>query len=146
RRVLSSSPTTRGYRTPRENGEVLAGAPLDDGNVDARQRQLARQHQPCRTSSGDHHRTLGHRHTSIGTSGTPTRASSSARSGGAHTRTSAPRVRNCTASPAIGLRSPRDPYVDNTRISQLPFPPVLASAGDAAARPGPYRKPPGSPN
>ena len=42
--------------------EVLAGAPLDNGNVDARQRQLARQHQPCRTSSGDHHRMLGHRH------------------------------------------------------------------------------------
>ena len=41
-------------------GEVLAGAPLDDGDVDARQRQLARQHQPRRTSSGDHHRMLGH--------------------------------------------------------------------------------------
>ena len=43
-------------------GEVLAGAPLDDGDVDARQRQLARQHQPRRTASGDHHRMLGHRH------------------------------------------------------------------------------------
>jgi hypothetical protein len=42
-------------------GEVLAGAPFDDGNVDARQGQLARQHQPCRSSSGDHHRMLGHR-------------------------------------------------------------------------------------
>ena len=39
-------------------GELLAGAPLDDGDVDARQRQLARQHQPGRTSSGDHHRML----------------------------------------------------------------------------------------
>ena len=39
-------------------GEVLAGAPLDDGDVDARQRQLARQHQPRRTSAGDHHRML----------------------------------------------------------------------------------------
>jgi hypothetical protein len=37
-------------------GEVLAGAPLDNRNVDARQRQLARQHQPRRTASGDHHR------------------------------------------------------------------------------------------
>ncbi len=37
-------------------GEVLAGAPLDDCDVHARQRQLARQHQPCRTASGDHHR------------------------------------------------------------------------------------------
>jgi hypothetical protein len=43
--------------------EVLAGAPLDDGNVDLRQRQLARQHQPCRSSSRDHHRVPGHRHT-----------------------------------------------------------------------------------
>ena len=41
--------------------EVLAGAPLDNGNVDARQRQLARQHQPGRTSSGDYHRMFGHR-------------------------------------------------------------------------------------
>ena len=38
--------------------EVLAGAPLDNGDVDARQRQFARQHQPCRTCSGDHHRML----------------------------------------------------------------------------------------
>ena len=42
--------------------EVLAGAPLDNGDVDPRQRQLARQHQPRRTASGDHHRMLGHRH------------------------------------------------------------------------------------
>ena len=40
-------------------GQVLAGTPLDDGNVDACQRQLARQHQPRRASSGDHHRMLG---------------------------------------------------------------------------------------
>jgi hypothetical protein len=43
----------------------LAGAPLDNGNVDARQRQLACQHQPCRTSSDDHHRIVGHRHTPV---------------------------------------------------------------------------------
>src|SRR5205807_2332087 len=47
-------------------GEVLAGAPLDNGNVDARQRQLARQHQPRRTAPGDHHRMLGHRHPPVG--------------------------------------------------------------------------------
>ena len=41
-------------------GEVLAGAPLDDGDVDPRQRQLGRQHQPRRTSSSDHHRMFGH--------------------------------------------------------------------------------------
>ena len=46
-------------------GEVLAGAPVDDGNVDSRQRQLARQHQPCRAASGDHHRMLGHGHTPV---------------------------------------------------------------------------------
>jgi hypothetical protein len=43
-------------------GEVLVGAPLDDGDVHARQRQLGRQHQARRTSSGDHNRMLGHRH------------------------------------------------------------------------------------
>ena len=42
-------------------GEVLAGAPLDDDHVDLCQRQLARQHEPGRTSSGDHHGVLGHR-------------------------------------------------------------------------------------
>ena len=47
-------------------GEALAGAPLDDGNVDPRHRQLARQHQPRRTSSGDHHRMLGHSLTPAG--------------------------------------------------------------------------------
>ena len=40
-------------------GEVLAGPPLDNRNVHARQRQLARQHQPRRTASGDHHRMPG---------------------------------------------------------------------------------------
>ena len=46
-------------------GEVLAGAPLDNGNVDARQRQLACQHQAGRASSGDHHRMVGHRRTPV---------------------------------------------------------------------------------
>jgi len=40
-------------------GDVLAGAPLDNRNVDPRQRQLARQHQPRRTAPGDHHRMFG---------------------------------------------------------------------------------------
>ena len=44
-----------------------------------------------------------------GTSGTPTWASRSAQSGGAHTRTSAPSSRNRTASPASGSTSPRPP-------------------------------------
>src|SRR6266511_3008442 len=41
-------------------GKVLAVAPLDDGDIDARQRQLARQHQPRRAASGYHHRMFGH--------------------------------------------------------------------------------------
>jgi hypothetical protein len=35
--------------------EVLAAAPFDYGDVDPRQRQLARQHQPRRPAAGDHH-------------------------------------------------------------------------------------------
>ncbi len=54
----------RECRPPAHASEVLVGAPLADGDVDARQRQLARQHQPGRTSSGDQHRMLGHSHTS----------------------------------------------------------------------------------
>jgi hypothetical protein len=34
-------------------GEVLALAPLDNGNVDARQRQFARQHQTGRARARD---------------------------------------------------------------------------------------------
>src|SRR4051794_15396431 len=50
-----------GVQTARARArEVQAGAPLDDGHVDPGQRQLARQHQPRRTASGDHHRMLGH--------------------------------------------------------------------------------------
>ena len=41
-------------------GEALAGAPLDNGHVNPRQRQLPRQHQSRRTAAGDHHRVLGH--------------------------------------------------------------------------------------
>src|SRR5262249_9354438 len=40
---------------------ILARAPLHDGDVDARQGELARQHQPRRTRSDDHHRMFGHR-------------------------------------------------------------------------------------
>ena len=42
-------------------GEVLGGAPLGDDDVDASQCQLAGQHQPRRTGSGDHHGVFGHR-------------------------------------------------------------------------------------
>ncbi len=44
---------------------------------------------------------------------------------------------NRTASPTIGSTSPRDSYVDNnTRISLLPFPWVLASTGIIRPDPG----------
>jgi hypothetical protein len=77
--------------------------------------------------SGDHHRMLSHVRTPAGmtpvTSGAPTRAYSSAKSGGAHKGISAPRARNRTASPTIASTFPSDSYVDNnTRISPLPFP------------------------
>jgi hypothetical protein len=79
-------------------GEVLAGAPLDDGHVDPRRRQLARHHQPGRPSSGE------------------------------HPRTAAPGASSGTASPATGSTPPRDPddpYADHTtRISRPPFPPL----------------------
>jgi hypothetical protein len=40
-------------------GEFLAGAPLDNRNVDSRQRQLACEHQPCRAPADDNHRVPG---------------------------------------------------------------------------------------
>jgi hypothetical protein len=128
--------------------EFLAGAPLDNGDVDASQRQLARQHQPGRASSGDHHRMLGHRHTPVGI--TPVATSASHSSGQQlrefrmrATGTFAASARNCTASPTIGSTSPRDPYVDNNaRIFATPITVGSGLAGDYAARPGACRKPP----
>ncbi len=49
-----------------------------------------------------------------GTTSTPTSASRSVRSGGAHTTVSAPSARGATASATSGSTSPRPPYVDNT--------------------------------
>jgi hypothetical protein len=90
----------------------VIGTPLDNRDVDLRQRQLSRQHHPRRTSSGDHHSMLGHRHTPAGVTPLATSAS----------HPSAPSARNCTANRTIGSTSPRDRYVDkNTRISLLPF-------------------------
>src|SRR5215213_2355332 len=77
-------------------GEVLAGAPLDDGNVDPRQRQLARQHQPRRTSSGDHHRVLGHSRTPAGMTPVATSAS--------HPSATAATVSNCAATNSAARR------------------------------------------
>jgi hypothetical protein len=47
--------------------ESPSDAPLDDDDIDARQRQLTRQHQPGRAASCDHYRMFGHRHTAAGT-------------------------------------------------------------------------------
>jgi hypothetical protein len=41
-------------------GESLLRTSLEDDDVDARQCELARQHEPRRTAPGDHHRMLGH--------------------------------------------------------------------------------------
>jgi len=41
-------------------GELLVGAPLDNGDVDARKRKLAHHHEARRTSSSDHHGMLCH--------------------------------------------------------------------------------------
>jgi len=38
--------------------EVLGGAPLDDGHIYLRQRQLGREHHARRPCSCDHHRAL----------------------------------------------------------------------------------------
>jgi hypothetical protein len=46
--------------------EHVIGTPLDDRDVDLRQRQLGRQHHPRRTASGDDDRMLRHRHPSLG--------------------------------------------------------------------------------
>lgn len=63
--------------------------------------------------------TTGRKGRPIGASGRPTVSSSSAKSGGAHTRTSAPSACRPTASPTIGSTSPRDPYaINNTRIER----------------------------
>jgi hypothetical protein len=42
-------------------GEVLRGAPLDDGNVDMRQRQLAGEHQAGGAAAGDQYRVFAER-------------------------------------------------------------------------------------
>ncbi len=52
-------------------------------------------------------RTTGRNGRGTGTTGTPTRAPSPAKSGGAHTRTCAPSARNPAASPTTGPTSRR---------------------------------------
>ena len=40
--------------------DLLAAPPLDNANIDPRQRQFARQHQPRRAASDNHHGMSGH--------------------------------------------------------------------------------------
>ena len=82
-------------------GERLTSAALEDRHVDACQRQLARQHQPCRTAPGNHHRRLAHRRPPA------SRA--------------APNAPDCTASPTTLSASLCNPNVDNIRIQRLHF-------------------------
>src|SRR6202035_364386 len=71
-----------GVQTPRARAlELEAGAPFDDDSVGPRQCQLCRQHHACGTSAGNHHSML------------------------AHARTSAPMVRDGTASRTVGSTS-----------------------------------------
>ena len=51
-----------GVKTPGSRAvDILTGSSFDDDDVDPRQRQLARQHQPGRAATGDHHGVLGHK-------------------------------------------------------------------------------------
>jgi hypothetical protein len=101
-------------------GKVLAGAPLDNGDVHAGQRQLSRQHQPRRTSSGDHHRMLGHRHTPVGITPVATRAS--------HPSAAAATVPNCAATnrPRAGAR-PADGGVSPVPSGRTGWPTGIAT-------------------
>ena len=60
-----------GARRATQPGELLVDPPLDDDNVDPRQRQFARQRRPGWTASGDDHRMVGHR-LPAGIDGSPT--------------------------------------------------------------------------
>src|SRR6266851_9387575 len=54
-------------QTPRARAnEVMAGAALDNGDVDTGQRQLARQHHPSRTTPRNHNPMFGHRLPPVG--------------------------------------------------------------------------------
>jgi hypothetical protein len=99
-------------------GEVLAGAPLDNGDVDARQRQLTRQHQPRRTSSDDHHRMVGHRHTPV----VPAATNSAARSPHGDNNT---RISRDSVGSGFGRR-----FYGMTRVlKQSPYSPHIKARG-----------------
>jgi len=104
-----------GVKTPGSRSvEILTGASFDDDDVDPRQRQLARQHQPGRAASCDHHRMFGHRRSPANAA--PDRDSHLAQSD----RAPAPVVRILPAKSSTGSALPVDPSAEgNTRIPQL---------------------------
>src|SRR5271166_774907 len=59
---------------PRADEDVIE-TPLDDRDVDLRQRQLSREHHPHRTASGDNYRMVGHRRGPLGYAEKNTRTS-----------------------------------------------------------------------
>jgi len=70
---------------------------------------------------------FGHRDAPVGTSGTPTPGSSSAKSGDVNTHTSAPNPGDRSTRSNSGSMSPHDPCVGNdTRIFVTPISVVLA--------------------
>ena len=59
----SSTSIVREWNPPaREPGQPVIGAPLEQHDVDLRQRQLRRQHHPRRPAAGDHHSLFSHPH------------------------------------------------------------------------------------
>jgi len=108
--------------------EILTGASFDDDDIDPRQRQLARQHQPGRTASCDHHRMLGHRRS-------PPHAAPDSDSHLAQSdRAPAPVAHTLPANSSTGSGSalPVDQSAeDSTPIPQLPAPSALAVIGSA---------------
>ena len=94
--------------------EILTGASFDDDDVDPRQRQLARQHQPGRTASCDHHRMFGHRRSPA--NAVPDSDSHLAQSD----RARPPVARILAANSSTGSALPLDPSAEgNIRIPQL---------------------------
>jgi hypothetical protein len=93
--------------------DILTGASFDDDDLDPRQRQLARQHQPGRPASCDHHRMSGHRRSLANAA--PDRDSHLAQSD----RAPAPFAR-ILADSSIGSALPLDPSAErNPSIPQL---------------------------
>ena len=105
-----------GVKTPGSRSvEILTGASFDDDDVDPRQRQLARQHQPGRTASCDHHRMFGHRRSPANAA--PDRDSHLAPIATARQRRS---PASSAANSSTGSALPLDPSAEgNTRIPQL---------------------------